>query len=691
MNGQPENLLDPESLLSKGGGQGPGIGSGFHFQAGAYLAMLAIGNKPLGDFGFDGARVCRIAVETKAPVDDILVETDAGGFLAMQAKNTIEAGTTPDSELHKVADQFVRHWIAASVGTGARRWNRPLDPSIDRLVLLVGPRASGTIRHTLKDALDAHRTADFPDTQSKAVTEVFENFRGALEAAWKHHVGMAADAADIRVLIKVCAVVELNLEGAHRRFAELALSDRLEDEDDAGVAFSRLTEGMAKLVGLRSGADVDGLIQMLTRGNGTKDKLISLKPLRATEKGNKTVLSAFGSVTTYFSRLYQSCKWVDGITAVSDLQRRPGVTVNPLPSIFLLSVLGVLTQFAMDCVLGVDTLNPGWLLGGYLGSTKVLAVFMYQITHMLSRAMKFEVTEESMVLTLSVLTTMVITIAAVAFGAMRIKENAQFREKRVFAAYITLSVVARYVAVCLFVTFLLLVVSLTLPAFWLFAHNIGLVSIASLISFALTAIWVYIGRRLSRRNANVPEAKDFQNPLIYSMYAVLGVVACALIWGGVVSQVLTPHIEAIFTDSCFHQPEECSIRFLPEHLPSSVYLDKVRFGLSVRLVNPDNSFDPRPYGTQASFHVETSRLDSSPLLITEGRVSNGVLTNVQFACPPDWKNGQRTIFVGKQSGFAQVSVSEAPSLDYQMTVPIEFVDNVGLVFRRVGGGCTFWP
>lgn len=91
--------------------------------------------------------------ESEAPVDDILVETSAGGFVAVQAKTSVSLSAAPGGGLAKTVQQFVRHWLVCRDGDGAQAWNRPLDAERDRLVLAVGPGAPVSVRTDLPAAL----------------------------------------------------------------------------------------------------------------------------------------------------------------------------------------------------------------------------------------------------------------------------------------------------------------------------------------------------------------------------------------------------------------------------------------------------------------------------------------------------------------------------------------------------------
>ena len=91
------------------------------------------------------ARIRSIRFETEAPLDDLLIETDASGWIFVQAKTTLPLSARLESEFSKTVAQIARQWKVCSDGDGKRKWDRPPDARRDRMVILVGPDASGPI------------------------------------------------------------------------------------------------------------------------------------------------------------------------------------------------------------------------------------------------------------------------------------------------------------------------------------------------------------------------------------------------------------------------------------------------------------------------------------------------------------------------------------------------------------------
>ena len=82
--------------------------------------------------------------ETNQPVDDIMVGTSENGFAFLQAKRALSMSGSPSSEYAaSVLAPFARQFISCRAQTsGKRPWERPLTPSLDRLVLVTSSSSS---------------------------------------------------------------------------------------------------------------------------------------------------------------------------------------------------------------------------------------------------------------------------------------------------------------------------------------------------------------------------------------------------------------------------------------------------------------------------------------------------------------------------------------------------------------------
>src|SRR5678815_877529 len=108
-------------------------------QVAALLAVHVLSEAPVDFFGLPhGVTSTAIELETSAPVDDILVRNSEGGICFINVKRSVSLSAKPNSPLGSVVDQLVRLWIACQAAASTRSWQRPLNPLIDRLVLITG-------------------------------------------------------------------------------------------------------------------------------------------------------------------------------------------------------------------------------------------------------------------------------------------------------------------------------------------------------------------------------------------------------------------------------------------------------------------------------------------------------------------------------------------------------------------------
>ena len=173
-----------DSVPAPAGGNATASGVNFQASLGAMFAARLLTERALDErLRLNDTRIKSIRFETEAPVDDLLLETTEGGFLFVQAKTTLSLSERLDSEFGKTIEQVVRLWRICSTGVGAKGWDRPLDPAQDRILIAVGPNASGSIATDLATALvstQAASSAALPQAQQAALTK----FVGTLNQAW---------------------------------------------------------------------------------------------------------------------------------------------------------------------------------------------------------------------------------------------------------------------------------------------------------------------------------------------------------------------------------------------------------------------------------------------------------------------------------------------------------------------------
>lgn len=256
-------MADEKARGPGGGGAATSAGMLFEQQLGAMLGASLIGQHPI-DRRFDLGRstIAWLRFETEAPVDDILIATEDGGFVAVQAKTNLSLSKDPASPFGKTISQFVRHWLACRDGDGRQLWNRPLDPSSDRLVLAMGPQAPESLRVHLPAALRLSTQAGGASlTQDQQ--HAFDVYVAAVENAWSSTTSAPLDEAFPLELAKLIRVVSFDPSGADRDAILANLRDAIEPGADPVHAANALLSVTGLMMAGRQGADGPTLRQSL--------------------------------------------------------------------------------------------------------------------------------------------------------------------------------------------------------------------------------------------------------------------------------------------------------------------------------------------------------------------------------------------------------------------------------------------
>jgi hypothetical protein len=258
-----DNQAGPASgdILARGGGNATAAGVGFQARLGASFAAQMLSERQLdARLGLAGARIRSIRFETEAPVDDILIETDQGGYIFVQAKTTLTFSSQTKSELGKVADQFVRLWLSCTRGTGDRGWNRPLRRNVDAVLLVGGRESTATILTDLARSLAAIQAtgmAPLPEGPQNAL----DRFTALLAQTWNDIDGRLPTDHEVGDLLKHVTILPFDPEGPDRVAAQGMLAHVLENADDADSAFAVLAQKCEDLMRNRLGADASGALR----------------------------------------------------------------------------------------------------------------------------------------------------------------------------------------------------------------------------------------------------------------------------------------------------------------------------------------------------------------------------------------------------------------------------------------------
>ena len=242
----------PPSSRIGGGGAATSAGIRFEQQLGALFSSWILAGDRLDEtFHLGAATPEWIRFETEAPVDDLLIKTNDGGFIAVQAKTTASLSEDLASPFGKTISQFVRHWHASRLGDGSMEWDRPLDPVRDRLVLAVSPQATSQIREDLPAAL---RLASQPGggALNQAQRRAYEVFAGLVERAWAKVTKSAIEDRLLPELTKLVIVFTFDGERGPA-LAGASLVKAFGPDLDTTTAFSALSDLSGKLMRERGG------------------------------------------------------------------------------------------------------------------------------------------------------------------------------------------------------------------------------------------------------------------------------------------------------------------------------------------------------------------------------------------------------------------------------------------------------
>jgi len=209
------------------GGHATSSGVTFQHEVGAWMAALILTERAASNIG-PGTPV-RIQLEALSPVDDIVVQTNEGGFWFINVKTGVFNSTAADSELSSVFGQFVRQWReGCSDAAGVAGGTRPLDPRRDRLVLVVRPGRSRAFTSSAESLL--RRIADAQQDGGRAVVATTEaeravlgNVREHVRVHWLKQYGADPRDEDVLSLLSAVSVVEFELAGVSRSALETLL------------------------------------------------------------------------------------------------------------------------------------------------------------------------------------------------------------------------------------------------------------------------------------------------------------------------------------------------------------------------------------------------------------------------------------------------------------------------------------
>ncbi|RKE94301.1 hypothetical protein C8N30_3424 [Sulfitobacter guttiformis] len=260
-------IKKPEKSRVGGGGAATSSGIFFQQRLGSVIGAWMLSDQSFDRvFNLGDARPSWMRFETEAPVDDILVATDAGGFVAIQAKTSASLSAELKSPFGKTISQFVKHWLVCRDGDGQQEWNRPLSVELDRLVLAVGPESPASIREDLPRAL---RLKSQPGGGELTVAQqrAFDIFSTCVENAWLAATVEPFDTALPSHLASLIVIFVFNPEEAGQQAIVQNLRQIVVAETEAEIVLTTLESLSAEMMSQRGGADSSKLRQaLISRG-----------------------------------------------------------------------------------------------------------------------------------------------------------------------------------------------------------------------------------------------------------------------------------------------------------------------------------------------------------------------------------------------------------------------------------------
>ena len=248
------------------GGSATHAGIGFQDKVAAFLAVHILARSPVAIFGLPaGVIPTKIALETTASVDDILVSTSAGGRCFLNAKLTVTNSRNPDSPLGSALDQFVKLWITSRVSNSYEDRQQPLKRKRDRMVLITGPHRSGIFTRSFSKILARIADRGSLDPVEEIATNqverrVYETVLGHLRAASRRRTGEEFTDRETTELLSMVRTAQLDFDGMDKTnsLALLGISV-VESQPQAEQAWPLIVANCQRMGELGSGVDESGL------------------------------------------------------------------------------------------------------------------------------------------------------------------------------------------------------------------------------------------------------------------------------------------------------------------------------------------------------------------------------------------------------------------------------------------------
>jgi hypothetical protein len=187
--------------------------------------------------------IVAVSCETAHAVDDVELRLAPAGRILIQAKRSLVASSRVGSPLYKAVEQLVREYLRAE------RDGRPLNPSVDRLIIATSRSASRPIWVGVPAVLERLRSDSIPLPDVRVISQAERNgWSALLECARTAFAANGVEDVSDEVVVRFLHVVRLEVldaetDGEHHRESIATLRrDVLEAHTDAAHTWAQLVE-----------------------------------------------------------------------------------------------------------------------------------------------------------------------------------------------------------------------------------------------------------------------------------------------------------------------------------------------------------------------------------------------------------------------------------------------------------------
>jgi hypothetical protein len=222
-------------------------------------------------WGLEGTWFSHLWCQAPADVDDVLIGTKAGGHAFLQVKAGLSCESSPKSRLGEALAQLVCQFLRFGDQAGRHAWERPLNATRDRLVLVLDHASSAPVKQHLADVI-TRVAAGLPladCARSAEEQRTWTIVKDHIDRTWSTMAGSVPADDVLRAWASLVRIQVLSLgQGESDQLAAEDLLRRvLSDPARAGDAWRRLFEYCQGLHSTRSGADRQALVAALA-GDG---------------------------------------------------------------------------------------------------------------------------------------------------------------------------------------------------------------------------------------------------------------------------------------------------------------------------------------------------------------------------------------------------------------------------------------